>query len=78
MQSTIMLFFFIYVYYKSKILEFYQILCRRCLDCAYEPSCAYSAKKVYVKSFENGNHHWPVSVVTDVLGNIFSKIIWHN
>ncbi|CAG8438635.1 19284_t:CDS:10 [Rhizophagus irregularis] len=39
---------------------------KRCLDCAYEPSCAYSAKKIYIKSFENGNTHWPVSVVTDV------------
>lgn len=65
----------LFIYIKIKVIEVYQILCRRCLDCAYEPSCAYSAKKIYIKSFENGNTHWPVSVVTDVFGNIFFKII---
>ncbi|CAI2165682.1 6310_t:CDS:10 [Funneliformis geosporum] len=40
---------------------------KRCLDCEYEPSCAYSAKKIYIKSFESGNREWPVSVVSDVV-----------
>ncbi|CAG8437250.1 9267_t:CDS:10 [Funneliformis mosseae] len=40
---------------------------KRCLECAYEPSCAYSAKKIYIKSLKNGNRDWPVNVVTDVV-----------
>ena len=35
-----------------------------CLQCAYEPSCAYSAKKVYLEPFEkDGVTGWPNSVV---------------
>ncbi|KAK1925438.1 putative NAD-binding Rossmann fold oxidoreductase [Papiliotrema laurentii] len=32
----------------------------RCLDCAYEPECAWSAKKIYLDPFvtKQGNTHW--------------------
>lgn len=36
----------------------------RCLHCAYEPECPYSAKKIYIGRLENGNSGWPVNVVT--------------
>jgi predicted dehydrogenase len=35
----------------------------RCLHCAFEPKCPYSAKKIYLGRLENGNPGWPVSVV---------------
>ncbi|XP_054857910.1 uncharacterized protein LOC129344994 isoform X2 [Eublepharis macularius] len=35
----------------------------RCLDCPVEQNCPYSAQKVYLKPAEQGNFHWPVSVV---------------
>lgn len=37
---------------------------KRCLHCAYEPDCPYSAKKIYIGRLENGNSGWPVNVVT--------------
>ncbi|RIA92448.1 hypothetical protein C1645_765106 [Glomus cerebriforme] len=40
---------------------------KKCLDCAHEPSCTYSAKRIYIKQFEDGNDLWPVSVVTDIV-----------
>jgi predicted dehydrogenase len=36
----------------------------RCLDCAVEPSCAYSAKKIYLGMIERGHTGWPVHVLT--------------
>lgn len=36
----------------------------RCLDCAYEPECPYSAKKIYLERVARGNIGWPVSVLT--------------
>ncbi|KAJ6643944.1 putative oxidoreductase YteT [Pseudolycoriella hygida] len=35
-----------------------------CLDCSYESSCPYSAKKIYIEEFrKNGNSQWPINVV---------------
>jgi hypothetical protein len=36
---------------------------KRCLHCAYEPDCPYSAKKIYLGRLANGNTGWPVDVV---------------
>ena len=36
----------------------------RCLDCAYEPNCPYSAKKIYFGFLERGRTGWPVNVLT--------------
>ena len=36
----------------------------RCLDCAYEPNCPYSAKKIYLGRLERGDTGWPVDVLT--------------
>ncbi len=36
----------------------------RCLDCMIEPECAYSAKKIYLNTVENGYVEWPVNVLT--------------
>lgn len=36
----------------------------RCLDCAYEPQCAYSAKRFYLKQMEQGKLGWPLDVIT--------------
>ena len=35
----------------------------RCLDCAIEPGCAYSARKIYLEPAERGETGWPVDVV---------------
>ena len=35
----------------------------RCLDCAIEPDCPYSAKKIYLEPAEQGDTGWPVDVV---------------
>ncbi len=37
---------------------------KRCLDCAYEPQCPYSARKIYLGRLERGDAGWPVDVVT--------------
>jgi len=37
---------------------------RRCLDCAYEPNCPYSAKKLYLGALKRGHTGWPVNVIT--------------
>jgi predicted dehydrogenase len=37
----------------------------RCLDCAVEPSCAYSAVRLYVGRVRAGQTGWPVSVIAD-------------
>lgn len=36
----------------------------RCLDCAYETSCPYSAKRFYQKCFHEENTGWPLDVIT--------------
>jgi len=36
----------------------------RCLDCAVEPECAYSAKKIYLGRVAKGHTGWPVDVLT--------------
>jgi predicted dehydrogenase len=35
-----------------------------CLDCAFEPQCPYSAKKIYLGRLAQGETGWPVDVVT--------------
>jgi len=40
----------------------------RCLDCKFEASCPYSAKKIYLDEVKAGNKGWPVSVVSDIVG----------
>ncbi|RPJ51763.1 MAG: gfo/Idh/MocA family oxidoreductase [Chloroflexi bacterium] len=36
----------------------------RCLDCAYEPRCPYSASRFYFKRLLNNQHSWPLDVIT--------------
>ena len=36
----------------------------RCLDCAVEATCPYSAKKIYLGRLRRGDTGWPVDVVT--------------
>jgi len=42
----------------------------RCLDCAMEKDCAYSAKKIYLDPVARGHSGWPVSTITDGLPDI--------
>lgn len=35
----------------------------RCLDCAIEPHCPYSASKIYLDSVKQGRTGWPVSII---------------
>jgi predicted dehydrogenase len=37
----------------------------RCLDCAVEPTCPYSATRLYLGMVRAGRTGWPVSVLTD-------------
>ena len=38
----------------------------RCLDCAVEPDCPYSARRIYLERVDDpGARLWPLSVVTD-------------
>ncbi|MFD5720542.1 Gfo/Idh/MocA family protein [Streptomyces sp. NPDC127036] len=37
----------------------------RCLDCAVEPDCPYSARREYGDRLARGEHHWPLSVLLD-------------
>jgi len=39
----------------------------RCLDCAYESQCPYSAKAFYLKHLRQGNTGWPLDVITEEL-----------
>jgi len=39
----------------------------RCLDCAYEAQCPYSAKKIYLGRFARGDKQWPVNVVAPIV-----------
>jgi predicted dehydrogenase len=34
------------------------------LECDYEPECPYSAKRFYLKLFEQGRTGWPLSTIT--------------
>jgi len=36
----------------------------RCLDCPVEPSCPYSAKRIYLERIRAGHTGWPVSILT--------------
>jgi predicted dehydrogenase len=36
---------------------------QHCLDCAYEPSCPYSAKRIYIETCARGYRGWPLDVV---------------
>ncbi|MCX7017051.1 MAG: Gfo/Idh/MocA family oxidoreductase [Candidatus Sumerlaeota bacterium] len=36
----------------------------RCLECAVEPNCPYSAKKIYLGRVERGGRGWPLEVLT--------------
>ena len=36
----------------------------RCLDCSVEPSCVYSAKKIYLGCVQRGETGWPVDILT--------------
>ncbi|GCE09452.1 Gfo/Idh/MocA family protein [Dictyobacter aurantiacus] len=36
----------------------------RCLDCAYESQCPYSAKRFYLKRLASGSTGWPLDVIT--------------
>ncbi|HEU4348849.1 MAG TPA: gfo/Idh/MocA family oxidoreductase, partial [Actinoplanes sp.] len=38
----------------------------RCLDCAVEPDCPYSAKRLYLSRLADDPGGWPLSVVTPV------------
>ncbi|KAF3050233.1 hypothetical protein E8E11_010346 [Didymella keratinophila] len=43
-----------------------------CLSCAYEPSCSYSAKKIYLeKQLAHGNADWPVKIVNPEIEDIY-------
>ncbi|XP_078281497.1 putative oxidoreductase YteT isoform X1 [Rhinoraja longicauda] len=37
----------------------------RCLDCAVEQSCPYSAKKLYLEAVKNGHKGWPTSTICE-------------
>jgi predicted dehydrogenase len=37
----------------------------RCLDCAVEPACPYSAPRLYLGMVRDGRTGWPVSVIAD-------------
>ena len=39
----------------------------RCLDCAVEPDCPYSAPRLYFGRLRSGQLGWPLSVITDDL-----------
>lgn len=37
----------------------------RCVDCPVEPTCCYSAKKIYFGRFDRGHTGWPVASLVD-------------
>lgn len=36
----------------------------RCIDCSFEPKCAYSAQRIYYGFYERGFRGWPLNVLT--------------
>jgi predicted dehydrogenase len=36
----------------------------RCLDCAFEPQCPYSARRFYLGRYRTGDYDWPLDVIT--------------
>ncbi|KZT55423.1 NAD(P)-binding protein [Calocera cornea HHB12733] len=44
----------------------------KCLDCADERNCAYSAKKIYVDPVSRGDAGWPAATITDGVPDIES------
>lgn len=43
-----------------------------CLSCAHEPSCSYSAKKIYLdKHLAKGNADWPVKIVNPEIEDMY-------
>ena len=43
-----------------------------CLSCAYEPSCSYSAKKIYLdKHLAKGKVGWPVKIVNPEIEDMY-------
>ncbi|TFK55819.1 NAD(P)-binding protein [Heliocybe sulcata] len=43
---------------------------QRCLECHYERSCPYSAKKIYLDPVARGNKGWPASTIVDGIPDI--------
>lgn len=44
-----------------------------CLSCPIEPTCIYSAKKIYVeRHLENGNSGWPVKIVAPEIEDVLT------
>jgi len=37
----------------------------RCLECGIEPTCPYSAKKIYLGFYNKGYRGWPLDVITE-------------
>jgi len=44
----------------------------RCLDCSYERSCPYSAKKIYLDPVSQGQLGWPAATIVDGIPDIES------
>ena len=44
-----------------------------CLSCPAEPSCLYSAKKIYTDQLANGNARWPVSIVSPEIEDLMDQ-----
>ncbi|KAF2997572.1 hypothetical protein E8E13_001915 [Curvularia kusanoi] len=45
-----------------------------CLSCAHEPSCSYSAKKIYLeKHLTKGNADWPVKIVNPEIEDLYQS-----
>jgi predicted dehydrogenase len=36
----------------------------RCLDCAFEPQCPFSARRFYLGRYRKGDYGWPLDVIT--------------
>ena len=47
----------------EKLLFLHVYYFRSCLECPAEPTCPYSAKKIYLDAYERGCTTWPVDVV---------------
>jgi predicted dehydrogenase len=47
---------------EAKPIEAHQA--KRCLDCAYEPDCPFSAKKIYMGMLKQNKLGWPLDVIT--------------